>query len=64
MVSLVNVFLLFLFAVQVEEHLRLIAKLLPEWLAIITVRKCPYVKINKKADINSVIDKLLAKEIS
>ena len=44
--------------------MRLIGELAPEWLAILTVRKCTFVKINKKADINSVINKLLAKDIT
>ncbi|XP_032232693.2 DNA replication factor Cdt1 isoform X2 [Nematostella vectensis] len=48
---------------QVDQHLKLLSTLVPEWLAIVTVRKCPYLKINKKADINSVINKVVTMEL-
>lgn len=50
-------------AVQVEEHIRFMSQLLPEWISVLMVRKCAYIKINKAADVNNVINKLMTKEI-
>ncbi|XP_068725235.1 DNA replication factor Cdt1-like [Montipora capricornis] len=49
--------------VQVEEHIRFMSQLLPEWISVLMVRKCSYIKINKTADVNNVINKLMTKEI-
>ena len=49
--------------VQVEEHIRFMSQLVPEWISVLTVRKCAYVKINKTADVNNVINKLITKDI-
>lgn len=49
--------------VQVEEHIRFMSQLLPEWISVLMVRKCAYIKINKAADVNNVINKLMTKEI-
>lgn len=48
---------------QVEEHIRFMSQLVPEWVSVLTVRKCAYIKINKTANVNNVINKLLTKEI-
>lgn len=50
-------------SVQVEEHIRFMSQLVPEWISLLTVRKCAYIKINKTADVNNVINKLITKEI-
>ena len=52
----------FFTAVQVEEHIRFMSQLVPEWISVLTVRKCVYIKINKTADVNNVINKLMTKE--
>jgi len=39
------------------------SQLLPEWISVLMVRKCAYIKINKAADVNNVINKLMTKEI-
>ena len=49
--------------VQVEEHIRFMSQLVPEWISVLTVRKCAYVKINKTADVNNVINKLITKDV-
>jgi len=49
-------------SVQVEEHIRFMSQLVPEWISVLTVRKCAYIKINKTADVNNVINKLMTKE--
>ena len=49
--------------VQVEEHIRFMSQLVPEWISVLTVRKCAYVKINKTADVNNVINKLISKDV-
>eukprot|EP00112_Aurelia_sp_Birch-Aquarium-sp1_P015130 Seg3325.5 transcript_id=Seg3325.5/GoldUCD/mRNA.D3Y31 product="DNA replication factor Cdt1" protein_id=Seg3325.5/GoldUCD/D3Y31 len=43
---------------NVEEHVRLLNELVPDWLSIVNVRKCQYVKLTKNSDINVVIRKL------
>eukprot|EP00794_Sanderia_malayensis_P019078 gene19079-20994_t len=43
---------------KIEEHVRLLNELVPEWLVIVNVRKCPYLKLSKKADVNIVLNKL------
>jgi len=40
---------------KVEMHIRLLAELVPAWITIVMVRKCPYVKLTKNADINKII---------
>lgn len=42
----------------IEEHVKLLNELVPQWLTIATVRKCPYVKLSKNYDINNVINEL------
>ena len=51
-----NLFVLFL--VKIEQHIRLISELAPDWLTIAMIRKCPYVKLPKNYDINKVLDVL------
>jgi len=43
---------------DIEDQIRLLHELAPDWLSIITVRKCPYVKISRTLDINLVLQKL------
>ena len=43
---------------NLEEHIKLIAELVPKWLQILPVRKCMYVKLAKTFDINNVINLL------
>ncbi|XP_066916304.1 DNA replication factor Cdt1-like [Clytia hemisphaerica] len=43
---------------NLEEHVRLIAEVVPKWLQILPVRKCMYVKLAKNFDINNVINTL------
>merc|ERR1719354_791948 len=43
---------------KLEEHIRLLAELVPEWLTIATVRKFPFVKLAKGYDINKVLARL------
>ena len=43
---------------KLEEHLHLLSRLVPNWLSIVTVRKCEYVKLAKNADINAVLNQL------
>ena len=58
-----KVAMIFYVSVQVEEHLRFMSQLVPEWISVLTVRKCAYVKINKTADVNNVINKLMTKDV-
>ena len=44
-----------IFSEKLEDHVRLLNELAPNWLTIAMVRKCPYVKLLKNVDINSVI---------
>ena len=39
------------------------SQLVPEWISVLTVQKCAYVKINKTADVNNVINKLITKGV-
>lgn len=57
-------FVIVSFLVQVEKHLKLLSELAPEWLSIMHVRKCPYVKLKKNVNINNLIEKLKCKEIN
>ena len=43
---------------NLEEHIKLIAELVPKWLQILPVRKCFYVKLAKNLDVNNVINTL------
>ena len=47
------------FSGKLEEHLVLLAELVPKWMQILAVRKCKYVKLTKNYDINNVINTLL-----
>ena len=62
-VVLIIIKLLLHSVVQVEEHIRFMSQLVPEWISVLTVRKCAYVKINKTADVNNVINKLITKDV-
>lgn len=62
LVSVIHSSSVFFTVVQVEEHIRFMAQLVPEWISVLTVRKCAYIKINKTADVNNVINKLMTKE--
>ncbi|XP_077983245.1 DNA replication factor Cdt1-like [Glandiceps talaboti] len=43
---------------QVEEHIKLMAEFLPEWLSIVHIRKSTYLKIDKNKDMNSLANKM------
>ncbi|XP_037954889.1 uncharacterized protein LOC119684831 [Teleopsis dalmanni] len=43
---------------EIEAHLKLIAKEIPEWIAFHEVRKTMYLKIDKNLEMNEVIKKL------
>lgn len=43
---------------ELEDHVRLITKLLPTWSSIYNVRKVDYLKLAKNVDINKVVRKL------
>ena len=47
-----------LFSEKLEDHVRLLNELVPNWLTISMVRKGPYVKLSKNVDINSVISSI------
>ncbi|XP_028391948.1 uncharacterized protein LOC114516621 [Dendronephthya gigantea] len=49
-------------SVQIEKHVKLLSEVVPEWLTIMYVRKCPYVKLKKNVNINSLVEKLKSKE--
>ncbi|XP_036439785.1 DNA replication factor Cdt1 [Colossoma macropomum] len=46
---------------EMEKHLRLLAELTPEWLTIHPIRKDFYLKLNKNANMNLILDKLSQK---
>ncbi|XP_011151432.2 DNA replication factor Cdt1 isoform X1 [Harpegnathos saltator] len=43
---------------EMDEHLRLLCKLLPTWTSIHNVRKIDYLKLNRNADVAKVIRRL------
>ena len=43
---------------EIEHHLKLMAKQVPEWLAFHEVRKTMYLKINKEMDLSKIIQRL------
>ena len=43
---------------DIEEQIKLLHELVPDWLSIKPVRKCLYVKISKTLDVNHVLQKL------
>lgn len=43
---------------EVENHLQLLAKEVPDWLAFHEVRKTMYLKINKDMDMSKIIERL------
>lgn len=45
---------------EIENHLRLLSKEVPVWVAFHEVRKTMYLKINKDLDMNKIIEKLEA----
>lgn len=45
-------------AADIEEHVKLLNEVAPDWLTIVFVRKCQYVKISKTQDVNEVLNKL------
>lgn len=62
--KLSNSFKVFLTKNEIEEHLKLIAKHVPEWIVLHNIRNCIFVKISKSSDLNIVLSKLesIAKE--
>lgn len=46
--------------VEMEEHLKVMAKELPGWLVFHDIRHCVYIKLNKNADLSLVLNKLEA----
>lgn len=43
---------------ELEDHLRLLCKLLPTWSSIHNVRKVDYLKLQKEIDLTKVIKRL------
>ena len=43
---------------DIEEQIKLLHELAPDWLSVVPVRKCLYVKISKTFDVNLVLQKL------
>ncbi|XP_066510280.1 DNA replication factor Cdt1-like [Hoplias malabaricus] len=46
---------------EMEKHLRLLVELVPDWLTIHPIRKDFYLKLNKSANMNLVLEKLSQK---
>ncbi len=44
--------------------MKLLSEVAPEWLSIMYVRKCPYVKLKKNVNMNSVMEKLKMKGVN
>lgn len=43
---------------EMEKHIRLLAELAADWLAIHPIRKDFYLKLNKNMELNIVLDRL------
>lgn len=43
---------------EMEKHIRLLAEVAADWLAIHPVRRDFYLKLNKKTELSSVVDRL------
>lgn len=43
---------------EMEKHVRLLAEVAADWLAIHPVRKDFYLKLNKKVELSGVVDRL------
>lgn len=43
---------------EMEKHVRLLAEVAADWLVIHPVRKDFYLKLNKKMELSSVVDRL------
>ncbi|KAK6630878.1 hypothetical protein RUM44_003048 [Polyplax serrata] len=43
---------------EVENHIQLLTKLLPEWLSVVTLRNLNFLKINRSVDATTVMTKL------
>lgn len=43
---------------EMEDHLKLIAKEVPQWLVFHDIRNCIYLKLAKNADLSVIINKL------
>ncbi|XP_075045132.1 DNA replication factor Cdt1 [Mixophyes fleayi] len=46
---------------EMEKHLLLLVELLPDWLAIHSIRKDTYYKLNKTMDLNVILERLAKK---
>jgi hypothetical protein len=51
---------LVIFVVELDEHIQLLKKSVPDWLETHYIRKTNYVKLSKNADMGPVIKKLEA----
>lgn len=56
--KLENSFRAFVSRADMQEHLQLIAKEVPNWLVFHEVRNSTFLKLSKNADVNLVINKL------
>lgn len=54
----------FIFSVQIDKHVKLLSEVVPEWLSIMYVRKCPYVKLKKNVNIKVLTEKLKSSEVN
>ena len=61
--AVILILIFFCSSVQIEKHVKLLSEVTPEWLTITYVRKCPYVKLKKNVNINSLVEKLKSKEV-
>lgn len=44
-----------IFAELVEEHMQLLREAVPEWMALVTIRKRDYLKIKKNMEIKAIV---------
>jgi len=43
---------------NIEGHLALIEEVLPDWYRTVTVRKCSYVKVDRKMELKKLLDRI------
>ena len=43
---------------KVESHLQYLLKVLPEWIKSVKVSKGVFIKVDKKADLKTIMEKL------
>ena len=48
--------------VSAGEHLKMLAEVVPSWITIIDIRQSKYVKLDRKASLSDIIDKIKKEE--